>query len=104
LIEHDAAGGSKLKPALIVEHDDGVAAGAGDDSIADVYANAGRRSDRRATGPLNLHLAVYGQKRSSDSLRHGGPRYEKQRTKEQQPSSHPGAIVSSVSTHLLALL
>ena len=58
LIERDTAAGSKLKAALIVEYDDGVTVGAGDDSIADVYAHPGRRSDRRATAALNLHLAA----------------------------------------------
>src|ERR1700722_12543307 len=104
LVEGDAAGGSKFETTLIVEDDDGVAAGAGDDSITDVDANAGRRSDGCATGPLNLDLAVDGLEGTRDGLRHRGSRNEKQRTNEQQPSSHSGAIVYSVSTHLMALL
>jgi len=69
LIERDAAGGPKLEPALVVEHDDGMTVGAGDDSIAHVYADAGRRSDRRTAAALNLHRTVHRQERSRGGLR-----------------------------------
>ena len=45
MIERDTAGGSKFEAALIVQNDDGVAVGPGDDSVSDVDPNAGRRSD-----------------------------------------------------------
>ena len=58
LIERDTAAGSQLEAALIVENDDGVTVGAGDDSIADVYAHARAAPIVAPPAALNLHLAA----------------------------------------------
>ena len=59
-IKRDTAGGSKFEAALVVQYDDGVSVGAGDDPIANIYAHPGGRADGGAADPLNLHLATYG--------------------------------------------